>query len=45
MPKVITEVLIRGTQEDPKSEGKMEAEIRVMYFKYAVRMLLVATRS
>ena len=32
-------------QEEPKTEEKMEAEIRVMYFKYAGRMLLVATRS
>lgn len=45
MPKVITEVLIRGTQEDPKLEEKMETEIRVMYFTYAGRTVLVATRS
>ena len=42
-PKVITRM--RGTQEDPKLEEKKEAEIRVMDFKYAGRMLLEATRS
>lgn len=32
-PKIITRVFIRGTQEEPKLEEKIEAEIGVMCFE------------